>query len=137
MEERNWNDPAYKKLRAEVLKRDEYTCQWPNCGSNERLYVHHIRKWSTHPELRFVVGNCIALCWTHHNFIWSREEDYENLFYSIIHRRKYDRRPRQQSKTKTTSRSTANKKKKAISQTYASRYARAKEKARRKRKKGK
>ena len=135
-EERNWNDPVYKKLRIDVLKRDSFSCQWPHCGSKQRVYVHHIRKWSTHPELRFVVGNCISLCRTHHDFVWGREEDYETLFYSIIYRSKYDKRSRQQSKARTVTKHPKRKKKKNTQKTYAEKYATAKAKARARKRRG-
>jgi 5-methylcytosine-specific restriction endonuclease McrA len=35
-------DPdSYRKLRTDVLERDGWRCQ--NCGTSERLQVHHIR----------------------------------------------------------------------------------------------
>jgi 5-methylcytosine-specific restriction endonuclease McrA len=38
-------DPdSYRKLRAEVLERDGWRCQY--CGSSDRLEVHHIRSRS-------------------------------------------------------------------------------------------
>lgn len=51
----------YKKWHAEVLKKDNYTCQ--KCGKRGgRLQSHHIKEWAKFPELRFDVNNGIAVC---------------------------------------------------------------------------
>lgn len=130
IDERNWDDPAYKKFRSDVFKRDKGTCQWPNCGRTKRLRVHHIRTWANYPELRFVIGNGIVLCDMHHNFIWSREEDYETLFFSIINRHSNDKRSRQSSKVRAVKKHPRNKKKKNSKKSYAKKYVEAKRKAR-------
>lgn len=130
MDDRNYNDPVYKKARIDTLKRDGFCCQWPNCGSDERLRVHHIRTWAEHPALRFILNNLITLCKYHHDLIWGKEEDYERMFFQIIKRQSDDKRPKQQRKPRTTKVSKRNKKK-TTEQTYAERYARAKRKARR------
>ena len=84
VEERNYNDPAYKEFRKLVVKRDSRCCQWHGCGSSKRLCVHHIRTWAKYPELRFVVRNGITLCKEHHDLIWGKEEDYERLFTETV-----------------------------------------------------
>jgi len=35
------NSYSYRKLRSDVLERDDWRCQY--CGSSDRLQVHHIR----------------------------------------------------------------------------------------------
>jgi len=50
----------YKKWRSFVLERDNYTCT--DCNSTSNLHVHHIKYWSTHPELRYDVDNGVVLC---------------------------------------------------------------------------
>lgn len=51
----------YVRWRRAVLKRDKSTCQ--SCASiNQRLHVHHILPWATHPMVRYVVRNGITLC---------------------------------------------------------------------------
>lgn len=129
MENRNYDDPVYKKARIDTLKRDRFCCQWPNCGSNERLRVHHIRTWAGHPSLRFVLNNLITLCKYHHDLIWGKEEDYERMFFQIIKSNKDDKRSKQQRKSRNNKIRKRNQTKKT-EQTYAERYARAKWKAR-------
>lgn len=51
----------YKKWRRGVLFRDHFACQ--QCGRvGGRLVAHHIKYWSTHPKLRFVLTNGMTLC---------------------------------------------------------------------------
>jgi hypothetical protein len=76
------NSLVYKDWRKAVFDRDDYTCQI--CGQHGgRLTAHHIRLFSTHPELRYVVPNGITLCWPCHGSIRSREADYEDRFFAI------------------------------------------------------
>ncbi len=50
----------YKKWRKAVYERDGYKCRW--CGSGKNLHAHHIKEFSTHPRLRYVVSNGLTLC---------------------------------------------------------------------------
>ena len=96
--DRDFNDPAYKKLRREVLYRDCQTCQWPGCNTRKRLHVHHIRTWSEYPSLRFETRNCITLCKWHHDKIWGKEYIYETTLSAIALRN--DRRSQKRKKNK-------------------------------------
>jgi 5-methylcytosine-specific restriction endonuclease McrA len=77
-------DDNYKKWRSEVYKRDEYTCQWPNCKGTKHLNAHHIKRWSDYPGLRFNINNGITLCRLHHKFINGNEDGYAPLFFRIV-----------------------------------------------------
>lgn len=60
-QKRGRNSPEYKLWRSEVFERDNYTCQKCYCVGR-KLNAHHIKKWSTHIELRFEISNGITLC---------------------------------------------------------------------------
>ena len=143
IQERDYNDPLYKKFRQDVLRRDGWKCQWPDCGSRKLLRVHHIRTWAEYPALRFILSNGISLCKSHHDAIWGREENYFRLFFTILNTKGKlnDKRSRQQSKTandgrvsQETSKSKKTKKSTKSTKSYAKRYIEAKR--RRARKKG-
>lgn len=55
-------------LRA-VYARDGYRCT--RCGAPKQgpktLHAHHVKPWSTHPELRFDLENLVTLCRTCHH----------------------------------------------------------------------
>lgn len=82
--DRNYDDPIYKKWRKAVAKRDGYKCRWPGCRVRKRLHFHHIRTWAKYPHLRFVVDNGITLCKWHHDAIWGKEEQHERMFNNIL-----------------------------------------------------
>jgi hypothetical protein len=53
--------PEYIQWRKAVYKRDNFTCK--RCGAyGVKLEAHHIKRFATHPELRFEVSNGITLC---------------------------------------------------------------------------
>jgi len=51
---------AWKELAKSILKRDNYKCQ--KCGVKNKLVVHHIKKWSRYPDLRFTSSNLETVC---------------------------------------------------------------------------
>ena len=55
----------YKDWQNKVKERDGYQCVW--CRGSERLEVDHIKRWSTHPELRYEISNGRTLCMKCHN----------------------------------------------------------------------
>lgn len=88
MNQRNFNDPLYKKWRKEVYDRDNHQCQWPGCNKNKRLNAHHIKTWANYPALRFLIENGITLCYQHHKMISGMEEIYESVFFKILANKK-------------------------------------------------
>ena len=81
---RNFDDPIYKKWRLSVYKRDNFTCQWPNCKCKKKLNAHHIKRWADCPGLRYDVNNGITLCKDHHKMINGQETYYEAVFRKIV-----------------------------------------------------
>lgn len=55
---------AYKQLRINVFKRDEFKCTL--CFSNKNIEMDHIKEWCNYPELRFDIDNCRTLCFVCH-----------------------------------------------------------------------
>ena len=51
----------YKTWRTSVFERDDYVCQLCHKHSN-KLRAHHIKFYSTNPELRFEITNGLTLC---------------------------------------------------------------------------
>jgi 5-methylcytosine-specific restriction endonuclease McrA len=81
---RNYDDPAYRDFRREVLKRDGKKCMMPGCKSKRNLQVHHIQKWSSASSLRYETSNGITLCRICHKSIQGKELHYESLFRELI-----------------------------------------------------
>jgi 5-methylcytosine-specific restriction endonuclease McrA len=82
--QRNYQDPAYAAFRKQVRDRDDNKCQFPGCNSKSKLEVHHIKKWASHPSMRYDVTNGITLCKKCHNMVKNNEEVYESLFYKLL-----------------------------------------------------
>ena len=55
----------YKLWRSSVYKRDNYTCKICERYSG-RLNSHHIKPFSSHPDLRLSLDNGITLCFYDH-----------------------------------------------------------------------
>ena len=81
---RNYDDPAYKQFRIDVLKRDKFKCKMPNCKSKSSLQVHHIKRWAHAHALRYDISNGITLCRNCHNSIKGKEHHYESLFSQLV-----------------------------------------------------
>lgn len=80
----------YQIARRNVLRRDNYKCQYPGCKSRSRKYlqVHHIIRVSNSLSLLCREKNMITLCYIHHKSISKKEHHFIQLFSEIV-RRKY------------------------------------------------
>ena len=81
---RDYGDPAYREWRERVLKRDDFTCQYPKCGSKLKLQIHHIKRFNDRKDLKLSDSNGITLCNKCHRKIYSREQMYEAMFLQIV-----------------------------------------------------
>ena len=83
---RDYNEIKYRKVRAEVRRRDNYRCQFPGCKcKNKRLLeIHHILRWCDFPSLRYIKENLITLCRRHHKLVTGKEIYYAKMFMQII-----------------------------------------------------
>lgn len=77
----------YKDWRDKVKKRDKNKCVWPDCKKRAKE-VHHIIPYSIAPHLRYEVSNGCCLCLSHHRFIKGKENNFVNLFLSILEKYK-------------------------------------------------
>lgn len=76
-QQRARNSEKYEQWRTTVLKRDNYTCQNPECKSKNNLIAHHLLSFAKYPELRFDVDNGLTLCRTCHYKRHKRKTDIE------------------------------------------------------------
>lgn len=77
-----------KEWRKKVFERDDYTCQMCHKKSSKGnavvLNAHHIKKVKDYPLLAFDISNGIALCKDCHLKTFGREEEFEDMFKSIL-----------------------------------------------------
>lgn len=50
----------YKRWAKAVKDRDGWACR--ECGSEDRLHAHHIKRWCDYPDLRYEIDNGLTLC---------------------------------------------------------------------------
>jgi len=75
---------SYNKWRADVFRRDGWTCQ--TCGlrgHGRDIEAHHIKPFALYPKLRFNTENGITLCSKCHQESKGKEEWYENQLYQL------------------------------------------------------
>jgi len=74
----------WKKWRAKVFERDNYTCAL--CGQHgNKLEPHHIKRFSLYPDIRFDENNGITLCKKcHQSKVNHKEQEYEEKFIIYI-----------------------------------------------------
>lgn len=78
-------DSRNKAWRDAILARDGSKCQWPNCQYHDSwVQIHHIKKYSTAPHLRYDLRNGITLCATHHSNVTGQEERWEMYLINIV-----------------------------------------------------
>lgn len=65
----------YKQWRYDVMMRDRFTCQHCGDARGGNLHAHHIKPFSTHPELRTVIANGITLCEPCHKAVHAADRE--------------------------------------------------------------
>lgn len=80
-------EPGYQEFRKKVLKRDNYSCQFPGC-KKKTYTVHHIIRYADSSYLRHSPNNGICLCNSHHKLVTGKEKHYASLFQSIVRDKK-------------------------------------------------
>ena len=78
----NYNNAEWRKLRKEVLERDNYQCQ--QCGITAKesgfpLEIHHVIPPKGNKELFFDINNCVTLCKFCHSRITQMEVRENNM----------------------------------------------------------
>ena len=64
------NGRDYKRLKENIFQRDGFRCT--ECGTDVGLELHHVKSWSTHPELRYEPTNCLTVCKKCHRLLDSK-----------------------------------------------------------------
>jgi 5-methylcytosine-specific restriction protein A len=73
--QRLYASSEWRKVRRQVLARDERKCQ--RCGSSDSLHLHHILPWAGNPDLRFDPSNITTLCADCHRTEHRKEVRYQ------------------------------------------------------------
>lgn len=73
---------TYRNLRKFILKRDNYKCCI--CHSTKKLNMHHLKNFSSHPELRFDEKNNITVCKLCHDTFHKKYTRKNNSYYQLI-----------------------------------------------------
>jgi len=68
-----------KELKELIKKRDEYNCQFPDCGTDVDLVVHHIN----YDKLNSDPFNLITLCRSH-NIKVNSNRDYWEIYFTLL-----------------------------------------------------
>lgn len=79
------NTPEYKGWRNKVFALDGWKCVL--CGSKGNLEAHHIVKWGSSVEKRYLVSNGVSLCQNCHQTVTGNEENFKNTFQNIVAQR--------------------------------------------------
>lgn len=53
-------------IRKAVLRRDNWTCQYPGCSSRKHLNTHHRTYRNKGKGLAAEIADCMTLCRKHH-----------------------------------------------------------------------
>ena len=71
----------------QVLLRDDFTCQFPNCGQNHNLDAAHIISRRANRDLALFVPNGVTLCRLHHDYLHRHPEEWRAFVALVIQQR--------------------------------------------------
>ena len=71
-----------------VILRDDYTCQYPNCGQNHNLDAAHILSRRQQPRLALFVPNGVTLCRLHHDYLHRHPEEWLAFVALVMEQRR-------------------------------------------------
>ena len=67
--------------------RDDFTCQYPDCGQNHNLDAAHIISRRQQPELALFVPNGVTLCRVHHDYLHRHPKEWRAFIALVMERR--------------------------------------------------
>lgn len=81
----------YELWRRKIFARDEFRCMFPGCGnSGGELHAHHIVPINADIAEILSIENGISLCRKCHELVYGKEEQFIELFLSIVKGKKVD-----------------------------------------------
>lgn len=81
-----------KKLKDRIRKRDNYTCQYPNCGIVQNGISHDIHHIDYNKE-NIKDNNLITLCHCHNTTVNSNRKYWTKYFNNLLLNKSYDSTP--------------------------------------------
>lgn len=77
-------DPRWQKRKSEILTRDKFICQAPNCGAlNKTLHVHHLDYFHGIEPWDYPDDMLITFCFSCHEMETDREKLEKHLSISL------------------------------------------------------
>lgn len=71
-----------------VIMRDDFTCQYPNCGQNHNLDAAHIISRRANRDLALFVPNGVTLCRLHHDYLHRHPQEWEAFIALVMEQRR-------------------------------------------------
>ncbi len=72
----------------QVLLRDDFTCQFPNCGQNHNLDAAHIISRRANRDLALFVPNGVTLCRPHHDYLHRHPKEWQAFIGVVMEQRR-------------------------------------------------
>lgn len=69
------------------MLRDDFTCQYPNCGQNHNLDAVPILSRQANRDLAFFVSNGVTLCHLHQDYLHHHPQEWRAFIALVIQQR--------------------------------------------------